>query len=165
MLCISITLLFLYKYFDVGYKFKISRPKYLFLWCFFFNYKMGSKKGYMEMAGLFRLEIDMKCAGLLYYTLLSMKGTHLNRPHDLWLYDILTDEKSMWQLLQKFLCINFDRKKKNIIYLFLRFKIYMTNAASWNELSYYVARGFLPRMADQRKVKLFSSIIFFISLF
>ena len=63
-----------------------------------------------------------------------MKGTHLNRPHDLWLHDILTDEKSMWQLLKKFLGIKFDRKKKNVIYLFFRFNIYMTNATSWNEL-------------------------------
>ena len=38
----------------------------------------------------------------------------------------------------------------------------MTNAAFWNELK-LIVRGrvfFLPRMADQRKVKLFSSIIF-----
>ena len=26
----------------------------------------------------------------------SMKGTHLNRSHDLWLHDILTNEKCMW---------------------------------------------------------------------
>ena len=53
-------------------------------------------------------------------------------------------------------------KTQDIIYLFLRFKIYMTNAAFWNELK-LIVRGrvfFLPRMADQRKVKLFSSIIF-----
>ena len=36
----------------------------------------------------------------------------------------------MWQHLQKFLGIKFDRKKQNIIYLFFRFKIYMANAAS-----------------------------------
>ena len=71
-----------------------------------------------------------------------MKGTHLNRPHDLWLHDILTNEKSMWQLLQKFLCIKFDRKKKNIIYLFFRFKIYMTNAASWHKLKLLRGQGF-----------------------
>ena len=50
-----------------------------------------------------------------------MKGTHLNRPNDLWLQDILKNEKSMWQ-------------KQNIIYFFFSFKVYMTNAASWNEL-------------------------------
>ena len=75
-----------------------------------------------------------------------MKGTHLNRPSDIWLHDILTNEKSMWQLLQKFLCIKFDRKKKNIMHLFLRFKIYMTNAASWNELKLLrVARAFFAK--------------------
>ena len=46
---------FLYKYFDVEYKFKINRPKYLFLWCLFFSDKMGSKKGYMEMLKSFFL--------------------------------------------------------------------------------------------------------------
>ena len=63
-----------------------------------------------------------------------MKGIHLNRPYDHWLHDILTNEKSISQLLQKFLGIKSDRKKQNIIYLFFRFKIYKTNAASWNEL-------------------------------
>ena len=63
-----------------------------------------------------------------------MKGIHLNRPYDLWLHDMLTNEKSMWQLLKKFLGIKFDRKKQNITYLFFRFKVYMTNATSWNEL-------------------------------
>ena len=63
-----------------------------------------------------------------------MKGIHLNRPYDLSLHDMLTNEKSMWQLLKKFLGIKFDRKKQNITYLFFRFKVYMTNATSWNEL-------------------------------
>ena len=60
----------------------------------------------------------------------SMKGIHLNGPYDLSLDDMLTNEKSMWQLLQKFFGIKFGGKKQNIIYLFFRFKIYMTNAAS-----------------------------------
>ena len=49
-----------------------------------------------------------------------IKGTHLNWPYDLWLYVILTNEESIWQLLQKLLGIKLGRKKtQNIIYLFL----------------------------------------------
>ena len=38
------------------------------------------------------------------------------------------------QLLQKLLDIKFVEKTEKIIYLFFRFKIYMINAAFWNEL-------------------------------
>ena len=39
------------------------------------------------------------------------------------------------QLLQKLFDIKFDRKKtQKIIYLFLRFKTYVINTPSWNEL-------------------------------
>ena len=36
----------------------------------FFNYKMGSKKGYMERGGIFYYEIHMKCVKPVHYTLL-----------------------------------------------------------------------------------------------
>ena len=38
------------------------------------------------------------------------------------------------QLLQKLLDIKFAEKTQKIIYLFFRLKIYMINAAFWNEL-------------------------------
>ena len=39
------------------------------------------------------------------------------------------------QLLKRLLDIKFERKKtQKVIYLYFRFKIYMINAASWNEL-------------------------------
>ena len=37
--CISILMLCVHKRFDLKYKFKISRPKYLFLWCLFLTKK------------------------------------------------------------------------------------------------------------------------------
>ena len=36
----------------------------------FFNYKKGSKKGYMEREGFFYYEIHMKCAKFIHFTLL-----------------------------------------------------------------------------------------------
>ena len=36
----------------------------------FFNYKKGSKKGYMEREGFFYNEIHIKCAGVIHITLL-----------------------------------------------------------------------------------------------
>ena len=60
-----------------------------------------------------------------------MKGTHLNRPCGFQLFDILANEKKHMQLLQKLLGIKYDRKKnQKILYFFVRFKIYMVNAAS-----------------------------------
>ena len=64
-----------------------------------------------------------------------MKGIHLNRPHDLWLHDILTKWKEHVVTFTKAFRHQI-RYKKNTEYsnLFFRFKINMTNAASWNEL-------------------------------
>ena len=51
-----------------------------------------------------------------------MKRTHLHRPRDVSLYDILTNEKSIWQLLKKILRIKFGGKKtQNIIHLFISY--------------------------------------------
>ena len=58
-----------------------------------------------------------------------MKGTHLNRSLEFWLYDVWTNEKSVCNFY-----IKFDRKKQKMVYLIFRFKIYLINAASWNEL-------------------------------
>ena len=43
-----------------------------------------------------------------------MKRTHLHRPRDVSLYDILTNEKSIWQLLKKFYASNLVGKKHRI---------------------------------------------------
>ena len=60
-----------------------------------------------------------------------MKGTNLNRPRDIWLYDILTNKKSICNFCKKLLDIKFDRKKtQKLMYLFFRFRIYVINAAS-----------------------------------
>ena len=53
--CISILMLCMcISVFNVAYKFKIRRPKYLFLWCFFFNYKRV-QKGVYRNDGVFLL--------------------------------------------------------------------------------------------------------------
>ena len=51
------------------YKFKISRPKYLFLWCLFLTINMF-KMGYIEMRGFFYLGILLKCARSPHFILL-----------------------------------------------------------------------------------------------
>ena len=56
--------------------------------------------------------------------------------HATWFFIIWYSDK--WKehmlLLQKLSDIKFDRKKTQKIFLFFRFKIYIINAASWNEL-------------------------------
>ena len=44
MLCISVFSVVCISFFDVAYKFKISRPKYLFLWCLFLTIKWVQKR-------------------------------------------------------------------------------------------------------------------------
>ena len=71
-------------------------------------------------------------------TVTLMKGTNLNRLRDFWLYDIPDKWKEHMQLSQKLLDIKFDRKKNTeIMNLFFMLKIYMINAASWNELKLF----------------------------
>ena len=87
-----------------------------------------------------------------------MEVTHLSRSRDFWSYDILTNEKNI-QFSQKLLDIKFDGKNTEINDLFFRFKIYMINAASWNELKLVGGYGsFFTGMTDQREIKLFSKI-------
>ena len=69
MLYVSIMPLFLYKYFDVGYKFKISRPKYLFLWCIFLTIKWVQKRDIWKGGGIFTMGF------ILHY---EQKGTSKN---------------------------------------------------------------------------------------
>ena len=73
MLCISIMLLFLYKYFDVAYKFKISRPKYLFLWCLFLTIKKVQKRGIWKGRDFFSMRFIWSVLELsiLHYYLLT----------------------------------------------------------------------------------------------
>ena len=59
-----------------------------------------------------------------------MKGTNLNRPRDFWLYDILTNEKSICNFYKSCQTSNLIEKTQKILNLFFRFKIYMINAAS-----------------------------------
>ena len=59
-----------------------------------------------------------------------MKGTNLNRSRDFWLYDTLSNEKSICSFYKSCLTSNLIEKTQKIIYLFFRFKIYMVNAAS-----------------------------------
>ena len=50
MLCVSVFDI-VYKYFYDVYKFKISRPKYLFLWCLFLAIKWVQKGVYRKGVG------------------------------------------------------------------------------------------------------------------
>ena len=60
-----------------------------------------------------------------------VKGIILNRPCDFWLYDIMTNEKSICNFYKSCYTSNLiEKKNRKIIYLFFRFKIYMINAAS-----------------------------------
>ena len=62
---------------------------------------------------------------------------------------------------KSFLGFKFDMKKQNIIYLFVRFKIHdKCYILKWSKAITWLGYFFFPRIADQRKVKLFSSIIF-----
>ena len=60
-----------------------------------------------------------------------MKGTPLNRPCDLimWYLDKWKEHVATFTKVFR----HQIWKKQNIVYLFFRFKIYMTNDASWNE--------------------------------
>ena len=84
-----------------------------------------------------------------------MKGTHLNRQHDFWLYDILaTSSKAVrHQIWQK--------KTQKIMYLFFRCKIYMINAASWNELKLLGSYGiFCQRWRISGRLNCYIFILF-----
>ena len=62
---------FVYKRFDVKYKFKISRPKYIFLWCLFLTKKWIQNWVYKNVF-FFYYEIDWKCTRSLHFVLLSL---------------------------------------------------------------------------------------------
>ena len=58
----------LYMYFDVGYKFKINRPKYLFLWCLFFSDKWVQKRVYGNAKEFFPCDFMKASQTNHYYT-------------------------------------------------------------------------------------------------
>ena len=61
-----------------------------------------------------------------------MKGTHLNRPLIAWYPDKWKEH--VVTFTEVFRHQIWYEKTQNIIYLFFRFKIYMRNTTSWNEL-------------------------------
>ena len=70
----------MYKYFDIAYKFEISRPKYLFLWCLFLTIKRVQKRGIWKGGDFFTMRSIKNIPKSIYFTLLvcCIKGARHN---------------------------------------------------------------------------------------
>ena len=67
---IGLRLVDLNNHVDIAYRFKISRPKYLFSIASFSNYKKDSQKGYIEMTDFYFLGTvkSVVSSSIIYYS-------------------------------------------------------------------------------------------------